>query len=224
MPFELDGTRYTLIDTAGVRRKSKVQEVIEKFSMIKTLQAIETSHIVIVVLNAHDDVYDQDLRLINIAAESGKALIIAVNKWDGLSDYEREQFKFNFEKKVNFVDYARRYFISALHGTGVGKLYFAIDEAYASLNKDVTTAMITKALEAAQKTHQPPLVKGRRVKLRYAHIGSRNPLVIVVHGKQTTALPGSYKRFLANFMRESFKLTGVPVVIKFKNDDNPYLS
>ncbi|PHQ80183.1 MAG: ribosome biogenesis GTPase Der [Coxiella sp. (in: Bacteria)] len=222
VPFEREGVRYTLIDTAGVRRKAKVREVVEKFSMIKSMQAIEASHVVVVVMSAHDDVYDQDLRLISIAAERGKALIIAVNKWDGMSDYERERFKTNFEKKVNFVDYARRYFISALHGTGVGKLYFAIDEAYQSTMCKVSTSMVTKALEAAQKTHQAPLVKGRRVKLRYAHIGSHNPLVVVIHGKQTSALPGSYKRFLSNFMRESFKLVGVPVIIKFKKDENPF--
>lgn len=222
VPFERDGVRYTLVDTAGVRRKAKVKDAVEKFSMIKTMQAIEAADVVIVVLNAHESVLDQDLRLISIAAEHGKALVIAMNKWDGMETYDREQFKVNFDKKVNFVDYARRYFISALHGTGVGKLYHAIDEAYESTTREISTAMITKALEDAQRAHQPPLVKGRRVKLRYAHIGSQNPLVIVIHGKQTAALPGSYQKFLSNFMRKRFNLVGVPVIIKLKSDENPY--
>jgi GTP-binding protein len=224
IPFERDGTRYTLVDTAGVRRKAKVKNAIEKFSMIKTMQAIEASDVVVVVLNAHEGVLDQDLRLISIAAEHGKALVITMNKWDGMEDYDREQFKSDFDKKVNFVDYARRYFISALHGTGVGKLYHAVDEAYESTTREISTAMVTKALDEAQRVHQPPLVKGRRVKLRYAHIGSHNPLIIVIHGKQTAALPGSYQKFLSNFMRKRFNLVGVPVIIKLKSDENPYKS
>jgi GTP-binding protein len=222
IPFEYESTLYTLIDTAGVRRKAKVTEVIEKFSMIKTMQAIEASDVVVVVFNAQEGVLDQDLRLISFAAEHGKALVLAMNKWDNMDDYDREQFKVNFEKKVNFVDYARRYFMSALHGTGVGKLYFAINEAYESTTRKISTAMATKALDDAQRTHQPPLVKGRRIKLRYAHIGSHNPLVIVVHGKQTSVLPGSYQKYLSNFMRKRFNLVGVPVIIKLKNDENPY--
>ena len=222
VPFERDGVRYTLIDTAGVRRKAKVTDTLEKFSMIKTLQAIEAAHVVVVVFNAQEGVLDQDLQMISIAAKSGKALVLAMNKWDGMDDYAREQFKDNFEKKVNFVDYARRYYMSALHGTGVGKLYFAVDEAYESTTREISTAMVTKALDDAQRTHQPPLVRGRRVKLRYAHIGSHNPLIIVIHGKQTAALPGSYQKFLSNFLRKRFELVGVPVIIKLKSDDNPY--
>lgn len=223
IPFERDGVRYTLIDTAGVRRKAKITDTLEKFSMIKTMQAIEAAHVVVVVLNAHEGVNDQDCRLINIVAERGKALIISMNKWDGLEEYDRERFKVNFDKKVNFVDYARRYFMSALHGTGVGKLYHAIDEAFASSSKEISTSVATKALVDAQKAHQPPMVKGRRVKLRFAHVGGHHPLIVVVHGKQTTALPGSYKKFLANFMRERFELVAVPVIIKFKDDENPYI-
>lgn len=223
VPFELDGRRYTLIDTAGVRRKARVTEVVEKFSMIKTMQAIEAADVVVIVFNAQEGVLDQDLRLISIAAEYGKALVLAMNKWDGMDEYAREQFKTNFDKKVNFVDYARRYFMSALHGTGVGKLYFAINEAYESTMREISTAMVTKALDDAQRKHQPPLVKGRRIKLRYAHIGSHNPLVVVIHGKQTQMLPGSYQKYLSHFMRERFNLVGVPVIIKLKNDDNPYV-
>ena len=224
VPFERDGVRYTLIDTAGVRRRARIVDALEKFSMIKTMQAIEAAHVVVVVLNAHEGVSDQDCRLINIVAERGKALIIAMNKWDGLEEYDRERFRVEFDKRVNFVDYARRYFTSALHGTGIGKLYRAIDEAFVSATKPISTAMATAALEAAQKAHQPPLVRGRRIKLRYAHVGGHHPLIIVIHGKQTTSLPGSYKKFLANFMRDRFELVGVPVILKFKNDDNPYLT
>ena len=222
IPLERDGVQYTLIDTAGVARRSKVKDIIEKFSMIKTMQAIDAAHVVVMVLNAHDGIVDQDLRLLNIIAVRGKALVIAINKWDGMDEHVKDVFKELFETKVNFVDYARRYFISALHGTGVGKLYFAIDEAYESTTREISTATITKALEDAQKTHQPPLVGGRRIKLRYAHIGGHDPLVVVIHGKQTTSLPGSYQKYLSNFMRESFNLNGIPVVIKLKSDENPY--
>ena len=222
IPLERDGVQYTLIDTAGVARRSKVKDIIEKFSMIKTMQAIDAAHVVVMVLNAQDGIVDQDLRLLNIIAERGKALVIAINKWDGMDEHIKDTFKELFETKVNFVDYARRYFISALHGTGVGKLYFAIDEAYESTTREISTATITKALEEAQKTHQPPLVGGRRIKLRYAHIGGHDPLVVVIHGKQTTSLPGSYQKYLSNFMRESFNLNGIPVVIKLKSDENPY--
>lgn len=222
IPFDRDDVHYTLVDTAGLRRRSKVHDVIEKFSMIKTIQAIEASHVVMVVLNAQDGVFDQDLRLIHRVVEMGKGLILVINKWDGMDDYAKERFKVNFDKKVNFADFARRYYISALHGSGVGNLYHPITETYDSAMKEITTPELTKVLEAAQKTHQPPLVKGRRIKLRYAHVGDRHPLVIVVHGKQTESLPQSYQRFLSNFIRQYFKLTGVPVVIKLKSDENPY--
>ncbi len=222
VPFEREGVKYTLVDTAGMQRRAKVRNLIDKFSMIKTIQAMEASYVILLILNAQEGVNDQDLRLIHLAAEMGKALIIVINKWDGMDDYEREQFKTNFDARINFVDYARRYYISALHGSGVGKLYYAINEAYASATQKISTPMATQALEDAQAAHQPPLVKGRRIKLRYAHVGSHNPLVIVVHGKQTDSLPGSYQKFLSNFFRERFNLSGVPVIIKLKSDENPY--
>lgn len=216
--------KYILIDTAGVRRQRKVTDTVEKFSMIKTMQAMKNAQVVIVVVNAQEGLGEQDMRLIGIVAELGKALVIAFNKWDGMEDYDREQFKETVDRKLLFVDYARRYTISALHGTGVGKLYHALHEAYESTNKDIATPLLTKALEKAVETHQPPLVKGRRIKLRYAHVGGHDPLVIVVHGKQTTSLPGSYKTYLSNYFRKTFNLLGIPVLVKFKNDENPYSS
>lgn len=214
--------RYVLVDTAGVRRRSKITDIVEKFSMIKTMQAMKLAQVVIVVVNAQEGLGEQDLRLIGIVAELGKALVIAFNKWDGMTEDQREQVKSEIERKLLFVDYARRYTISALHGTGVGKLYRAINEAYESSYKEISTALLTQVLEKALHTHQPPLVKGRRIKLRYAHIGGHDPLMIVIHGKQTTSLPGSYKTYLSNFFRKSFDLKGIPVLVKFKNDDNPY--
>ena len=214
--------KYVLMDTAGVRRRRKITDTVEKFSMIKTMQAMKVAQVVVVVVNAQEGLSEQDRRLLGIVNELGKALVIAFNKWDGMDEYDREQFKEAVERKLLFVDYARRYTISALHGTGVGKLYHAIDEAYESIMKEIATPLLTKALEKAVETHQPPLVKGRRVKLRYAHIGGHDPLVIVVHGKQTMSLPGSYKSYLSNYFRKAFDLRSIPVLIKFKNDENPY--
>lgn len=222
IPFERRGKRYTLIDTAGVRRRARVTAAIEKFSIIKTLQAIEQAEVIVMLLNAKEGIVDQDLQLLNLIAKQGKALVIGFNQWDGLDDYEKQQFKQAVDKDLNFLDYARRYYVSALYGSGVGKLYYAIDEAHESITKPIPTSDLTRALAAAEKAHQPPLVKGRRVKLRYAHIGGRNPLLMVIHGKQVESLPGSYQRFLANFMRDFFKLNAVPVIVKLRNDDNPY--
>ncbi len=222
VPFEHRNQKYTLIDTAGVRRRRKITDTVEKFSMIKTLQAMEEAQVVIVVVNAQEGLGEQDLRLLGMVIDMGKALVLAFNKWDGMDDYDRDQFKQAVERKLLFVDYARRYTISALHGTGVGKLYHAVNEGYTSTMKEISTAQLTKALEKAVETHQPPLVKGRRVRLRYAHIGGHDPLLIVVHGKQTDSLPGSYQRYLANYFRKTFDLVGIPVLLKLKSDENPY--
>jgi len=222
VPFVHRDQRYTLIDTAGVRRRRKITDTVEKFSMIKTLQAMKAAHVVIIVVDAQDSLGEQDMRLLGMVVDMGKALVLAFNKWDGMDDYDKSQFKDAVDRKLLFVDYARRYFISALHGTGVGKLYHAIDEAYTSTTKEISTSQLTNALEKAVQSHQPPLVKGRRVKMRYAHIGSHDPLMIVVHGKQTASLPGSYQRYLSNFFRKTFKLLGIPVLVKLKSDENPY--
>lgn len=222
VPHEYRDEKYILIDTAGVRRPRKITDTVEKFSMIKTLQAMKIAQVVIVVVNARDGLSEQDMRLLGIVAELGKALVIAFNKWDGMDEYDRDQFKDAVDRKLLFVDYARRYTISALHGSGVGKLYSAINEAYESSIKEISTSQLTKSLEKAVQSHQPPLAKGRRIKLRYAHIGSHDPLIIVAHGKQTSSLPGSYLRYLSNYFRKTFDLRGIPVLVKCKDDENPY--
>lgn len=223
VPFERRGQQYTLIDTAGVRRKSKVDDRLEKFSIVKTLQAIEASHVVILVINAREGITEQDAKLIGLVLQAGKALVIAVNKWDGMSDYDHDRVKEQLDRRLAFADFARRYFISALHGTGVGKLYFALDEAYAAASQTLSTSQLTRVLEKAIADHQPPLVGGRRIKPRYAHMGGHHPMIIIVHGKQVAKLPGSYKRYIANVYRKAFNLMSVPLILRFKNDDNPYV-
>jgi len=222
IPYERQGKNYILIDTAGVRRKARVSNEIEKLSMIKTLKAMEDCDVVIMIFSAHEGIIEQDLRLLGIIMQMGKALVLAINKWDNLDSSEREQVQREIDRRLPFVDFARRYFISALHGTGVGLLYRAVDEANTAAHKKLSTADVTRALEKAIESHQPPLVSGRRIKLRYAHMGGHNPMIIIVHGKQTTDLPMSYKKYLINFFREYFNLVGIPLLVHFKNDPNPY--
>lgn len=223
IPYDRFGRRYTLIDTAGVRRRAKIEDPIEKFSVIKALQALERAHVVVMVFDSRAGITDQDMRLLGWILESGRGLVLAFNKWDGMSEYERERVKQTIDRRLAFVDFARRYHISALHGTGVGELYRAIDEAYASSTQDLSTPLLTQVLEQAIFDHQPPLVSGRRIRLRYAHLGGHHPLVIVVHGKQIEYLPDSYRRYLANYFRQSFHLVGVPVRVQLINDKNPYI-
>ena len=220
--FDRGEQPYTLIDTAGVRRRTKVHEKIEKFSVIKTLQAIDEAQIIIFVMDGTEGLTDQDMRILGWALDSGKGLVVAINKWDLMESDDKASIKDAIDRKLGFVDYARRYTMSALHGTGVGKLYHAIDEAYAAANKELTTGKLTKALEKAVHAHQPPLVGGRRIRCRYAHLGGHNPLLVIIHGKQVEALPGSYKRYLVKYFRDYFDIQGVPVQLFFKNDDNPY--
>lgn len=222
VPFERDGQQYTLIDTAGIRRRSKVKEAIEKFSVIKALKAIEQAHVVILVLDAHADIADQDATILGHILDSGRGLVLAINKWDGLSPDEREKIKYEMERRFPYLDFAEKHFISALHGTNVGHLYESVQTAYKSAFIDMGTSALTRILEAAVETHQPPLVRGRRVKLRYAHQGGSNPPVIVVHGNQTKSLPDSYKKFLANFFAEALKVKGSPIRVEFKTGENPF--
>ena len=223
IPFERDGRAYTLIDTAGVRRRSKVNETIEKFSVIKTLQAINDANVAILVLDAHaGEVSEQDASLAGHIIESGTALVLAINKWDGLDDDQRQWFRDQMERRLPFLDFAERYFISALHGSGVGNLYAAVEAAYRAAVIKVPTPELTRLLERALHEHQPPLVQGRRIKLRYAHQGGQNPPVIVVHGNQTARLPASYKRYLNNYFRAALKLVGTPIRLEFKTGENPF--
>ena len=222
IPFARDGVDYTLIDTAGVRRRARVHEVIEKFSVIKTLQAIDAAHVVILVLDAHQGVGDQDASLAGYIAEKGRALVVAVNKWDGLQPHDRSDLVAQLERKLPFLDFATTCYISARHGTGVGDLFPEINRAYAAATRELSTHELTTILEQAVQQHQPPLVRGRRIKLRYAHQGGRNPPLIVIHGNQTERLPDSYKRYLVNVFRESLRLSGTPVRLEFKTGSNPF--
>lgn len=222
IPFERDEQKYTLIDTAGVRRKSKVNDTIEKFSIVKTLQAIEDSHVVIMVLDAHENIAEQDAHLLGLILDAGRALVLAINKWDGLDDYDRDIIKHQLEVKLPFLDFAERHFISALHGTGVGHLFESVQKAHASSMLKVSTSRLTNILETAVMSHQPPLMRGRRIKYRYAHQGGSNPFILIIHGNQTQRTPGVYKRYLMNYFRKTLKLVGTQIRIEFKTGDNPY--
>ena len=202
IPFERDGKKYTFIDTAGIRRKRAVHEVIEKFSIIKSMQAIERCNVVIMMIDARTEIADQDLHLIGYALEAGRALVLVINKWDGMDDYQKELIHKGLDKQLPFVRFAETFFISALHGSGVGKLYEAIDRAYASATQKYSTSDLTRLLEKAVQSHQPPLVNGRRIKLRYAHQGGMNPPRIIIHGNQISKVPAVYKRYLTNFFRK----------------------
>jgi GTP-binding protein len=222
IPFERQNKKYTLIDTAGVRRKSHIREAIEKISVVKTLQAIEEAHVVLFLVDAQSGLSEQDLGLLGFILSLGKALVIAINKWDGLDNYTREQIRKKLDRKLVFIDFAEIKFISALHGTGVGELFGDIKRAYDSAMKELPTPLLTKILEKAVIQHQPPLVGGRRIKLRYAHAGGHNPPIIVIHGTQTDDLPNSYRRYLSSYYRKALKLVGTPVQINFKEGHNPF--
>jgi len=222
VPFERDDKKYLLIDTAGVRRKSKVHEAIEKFSIIKALQAMERAQVVIAVLDAHEGVTEQDVSLMGLTVERGRALVVVTNKWDGLSNDQRRHIKNELDRRLPFLDFAERMTISALHGTAVGDLLPAVERAYRAATRDMSTTDLNKELENAVIAHAPPLVRGRRIRLRYAHQGGRNPPVIVIHGNQTEKLPEAYRRYLINRFRKAFRLQGTPVRLAFKTGDNPY--
>jgi len=222
VPFERDGRRYTLIDTAGVRRRARVSQAIEKFSVIKALQAIESAHVVIGVLDAHDTVAEQDATLLGMVADRGRALVIAVNKWDGIPPDKREEIRTSLDLRLPFLEFATIHFISALHGTAVGDLMRSVEQAYEAACRELPTPALTRVLEAAVAQHPPPLVHGRRIRLRYAHQGGRNPPVIVVHGNQTRHVPEAYRRYLVNTFRQAFRLEGTPVRVEFRSDENPF--
>ena len=194
IPMERDEREYILIDTAGVRKRKKISEAVEKFSIVKTLQAIEEANVVLLVIDAREGITDQDLSLLGFVLNSGRSLVVAVNKWDGLSTDIKDDIKREMDRRLGFIDFARIHFISALHGSGVGNLFESVQEAYMSATKRINTALLTQIMEMAQDDHQPPLVRGRRVKMKYAHAGGYNPPVIVIHGNQVDDLPSSYKR------------------------------
>lgn len=222
IPMQRDQRDYILIDTAGVRKRSKVTGVVEKFSVIKTLKAIEDANVVLLVIDARQGIADQDLSLLGFILNSGRSLVIAVNKWDGLDQEVKTQVKYMLDYRLGFVDFARVHFISALHGSGVGKLFDSVQEAYVSATRRTSTALLTRIMTMAVDDHQPPLVRGRRVKLKYAHAGGYNPPTVIIHGNQLTDLPDSYKRYLMNYFRKSLNVMGTPIRIQFKEGDNPY--
>jgi GTP-binding protein len=222
VPFERDGRSYVLVDTAGVRRKGKVSETVEKFSIIKALQAMERAEVVLLVLDAQEGITEQDVSLTGLTVERGRALVVVANKWDGLDPDHRRQVREQIERRLPFLDFAERMTISALHGTGVGDLLPAARRAYGAAVRDLSTPDLTRELQDAVRAHEPPMVRGRRIRLRYAHQGGRNPPVIVIHGNQTERVPEAYRRYLINRFRKAFKLMGTPVRLTFKTSDNPF--
>lgn len=222
IPFERDDEKYTLIDTAGVRRRGKIFEAVEKFSVVKTLQAIQDANVVVFVMDAREGVVDHDLNLLGFVLESGRALVIALNKWDGMEPSERDYVKAELQRRLFFVDFADIHFISALHGTGVGHLYKSVQDSFRSAITRWPTSRLTQILEDAVREHQPPMVNNRRIKLRYAHLGGANPPIIVIHGNQVEKVPRSYSRYLENTFRRVLKLVGTPIRIEYKGGENPY--
>ncbi|MBW9256099.1 MAG: ribosome biogenesis GTPase Der [Candidatus Thiodiazotropha sp. (ex. Lucinisca nassula)] len=222
IPITRNDKRYTLIDTAGVRRRARIKEAIEKFSIIKTLQSMQEANVVLLVLDAQQEIGEQDATLAGHVLESGRALILVINKWDGLSQDQREWIKTEIERKLPFLSFARHHYISALHGSGVGDLFGLVDQVYKSAMRDLATPELTRILEALVEEHQPPLVHGRRIKLRYAHQGGKNPPLIVIHGNQTERVPDGYKRYLISRFRSVLKLRGTPIRVEFRSGDNPY--
>lgn len=223
IPYERHGQRYTLIDTAGIRRRGKTKETVEKFSVVKSLTAIQDANVVVMVIDARDGIVEQDLHLLGYVLETGRALVIALNKWDGMDLEQKERIKSDIRRRFAFVDFAAIHFISALHGTGVGDLYKSIGKAYDSARRKLNTNQLTRILQDATLDHSPPMINGRRIKLKYAHTGGHNPPLIVIHGNQTDKLPAHYKRYLEKTFREVLDLQGTPIRIELRQDSNPYV-
>jgi len=220
--LERDGRQYRLIDTAGLRRRGRVEEAVEKFSAFKTLQAIEQCQVAVLMLDATEGVTDQDATVLGAILEAGKALVVAINKWDGLTDYQREQAEDLLSRKLGFVNWAEAVRISAKHGSGLRELFRAVHRAHASATREFSTAEVNKALEVAYETNPPPSIRGHVSKLRYVHPGGSNPPTFIVHGTRLKELQESYKRYLENFFRKRFKLAGTPVRFIFREGANPY--
>jgi len=222
VPCEREGERFVLIDTAGIRRRGKVREAIEKYSIVQSLKAVDESQVVIALIDASEGVTDQDLHLVGLAAERGRALVVGVNKWDGLSATDRRRVEGEVERKLRFVDYAPVHYVAALHGSGISELVRSALAAYRAAGREFPTPELNRVLQRLTQSHPPPLVRGRQVKLRYAHQGGRYPPLIVVHGTQTERLPAQYRRYLENGFREALRLTGTPVRVELRSGDNPF--
>lgn len=222
IPLKRDDQDYIVIDTAGVRKRKKVNDMVEKFSVVKTLQAIEDSNVTLLVIDANAGVTDQDMSLLSFIIQSGRSLVIAINKWDGLDKDVKDKIKEDLNLRLGFVDFAEIHFISALHGTGVGHLFESIKAAYKSATTRVSTSKLNKILEMATQELQPPLSQGRRIKLKYAHAGGYNPPRIIIHGNKTKDLTDSYKRYLTNYYRKSLGIIGTPISLEFNESENPF--
>ncbi len=222
VPWEIDGKPFALIDTAGVRRRSKVSEAVEKFSVIKALQTIKQCDLAILMIDASEGLVDQDTTILGAVLDAGKALLIVVNKWDGLTNEQRKTVRSELDRKLSFVPFAARVTTSALHGSGLGDLQQAIVQTDESTRCKPSTNALTEILNRAVESHSPPMVRGHTPKLRYAHLGGHNPLRIVIHGSRLDSLHDAYQRYLSNVFRKALKLVGVPVWLQFRGGNNPY--
>lgn len=220
--MERDGQSFEFIDTAGVRRRARIEEAVEKFSVIKALQAIERAHVVVLMLDASEGLTDQDTTLLGHILKESRALVIALNKWDGLDDDHRRRVMQTLDRKLGYVTWAKVVTLSALHGSGIAELMQAIRTAWHSASRELPTPELTRVLEKAYQNHQPPVRQGRTARLRYAHAGGKLPPRIVIHGSRTRTLPDAYRRYLANTFIRHFDLEGTPVVLEFRDSDNPY--
>lgn len=222
VPFERDGKQYTLIDTAGIRRRGKVFEAIEKFSVVKTLQSVSEANVVVLMLDAQQDISEQDAHIAGFILESGRALVVAVNKWDGLTSDKRDQVKMDIDRKLDFLGFAELKFISALKGTGIKQLMTAVDAAYAAATANLSTPRLTRALQEAIEKQEPKRKGSTRPKMRYAHQGGQNPPVIVIHGNALEGVTEPYKRYLEKHFRDTFSLVGTPLRIELRSGKNPF--
>ena len=220
--MERGGVKYELIDTAGVRRRSRVSDMVEKFSVIKALQAIDRAHVVVLMLDASEGITDQDTTLLGHVLRQGRALVIVLNKWDGMAEYDRKRVLSEMDRRLQFVPWARQIRLSALHGSGLKELIKAVREAWRSATIDMPTPELTRVLQKAWEAHQPPMSQGRSSRLRFAHTGGNLPPRIIIHGNRTDAIPASYKRYLENVFIRHFKLRGTPLQIEFRSGDNPF--
>jgi GTP-binding protein len=222
IPFERDGKQYTLIDTAGIRRRGRVFEAIEKFSVVKTLQSISEANVVILMLDAQQDISEQDAHIAGFVLETGRALVVAVNKWDGLQSDDRDEIKIDLDRKLDFLSFAKMHFISALKASGIGPLMKSVDQAYAAAMADMSTPKLTRALQEAVEKQEPKRKGSIRPKMRYAHQGGMNPPVIVIHGNALDAVSDPYKRYLEKHFRDTFNLVGTPLRIELRTGKNPF--
>ncbi|MFC5479436.1 ribosome biogenesis GTPase Der [Massilia suwonensis] len=222
VPFERDGKQYTLIDTAGIRRRGKVFEAIEKFSVVKTLQSVSEANVVVLMLDAQQDISEQDAHIAGFILESGRALVVAVNKWDGLTSDQRDDVKNTMDRKLDFLGFAETRFISALKGTGIKQLMTSVDAAYKAATANLSTPRLTRALQEAIEKQEPKRKGGTRPKMRYAHQGGQNPPVIVIHGNALDGVTEPYKRYLEKHFRDTFSLIGTPLRIELRSGKNPF--